>query len=84
MTFGESHGTAVGVTIEGVPSNMKLDIDNIQKQLNRRRPGQSSISTDRNEQDKLEILCGLENGLTLGYPITIIVYNKDMRKQDYK
>ena len=83
-TFGESHGKAVGVTIEGVPSNMKLDLARVQRALNRRRPGQSTISTDRNEEDKLEVLCGLEDGVTLGYPITIIVNNKDMRKGDYK
>lgn len=82
-TFGESHGKAVGVTVEGVPSNMNLDVGRIQSQLDRRRPGQSTISTDRKEEDKVEIICGLENGVTLGYPITAIVFNKDMRREDY-
>ena len=83
-TFGESHCKAVGVIIEGVQPGFKLDLSKIQHQLNRRRPGQSNITTPRNEKDELIVLSGMENGLTLGTPLTIIVNNKDTRPQDYK
>ena len=82
-TFGESHGGAVGVIIDGCPPMLKIDIDLIQQELNRRRPGQSTITTPRNEEDKLEILSGLKGDLTLGTPIAIIVRNKDQRPKDY-
>jgi len=83
-TFGESHASAVGVIIENFPPNFKLSINDIQPQLNRRRPGQSLINTDRDEADEPIILSGIENGLTLGTPIAIIVKNKDIKKEDYK
>ena len=82
-TFGESHCHSVGVTINTPPPNLLLDIDKIQDQLNRRRPGQSSITTPRDEADKLIVLSGMENGKTLGTPLTIIVNNKNTRPQDY-
>ena len=82
-TFGESHCAAVGVIIDGCPSNMKLKEIDIQLQLNRRRPGQSSISTPRDEKDKVKILSGTEKGVTLGTPIAARVYNLDFRPTDY-
>ena len=82
-TFGESHGGAVGVILDGCPPKLKLDIDLIQEELNRRKPGQSAITTQRNEEDKLEILSGLKNNVTLGTPIAMIVKNKDQRPADY-
>lgn len=82
-TFGESHCAGVGVVVDGVPSRLKLQPEDIQKQLDRRRPGQSKLSTDRKEADQVEILSGVENGLTLGSPIGLLVRNKDQRPQDY-
>lgn len=82
-TFGESHCKAVGVIVQGCPSKLKLDETDIQPQLNRRRPGQSEISTPRNEKDKVTILSGVENGLTLGTPISALVNNKDFIPSDY-
>lgn len=82
-TFGESHGKSVGVTIDSPLPNMKLDMNKVQHQLRRRRPGQSGISTPRQESDELIVLSGLEDGVTLGTPLTIIVDNLDQRKGDY-
>ena len=82
-TFGESHGGAVGVILDGCPPKLKIDIDLIQHELNRRRPGQSEITTPRNEEDKLEILSGIKGNVTLGTPIAMIVRNKDQRPKDY-
>ena len=82
-TFGESHGGAVGVILDGCPPNLKINIDLIQNELNRRRPGQSKITTPRKEDDKLEILSGLKEGITLGTPIAMLVRNKDQRPGDY-
>jgi chorismate synthase len=83
-TFGESHCDSVGVVIDGCPPNLDLTEDDIQSQLDRRRPGQSKISTERNEADKVKILSGTERGKTLGSPIGAIVKNRDMRPEDYK
>ena len=82
-TFGESHGGAVGVILDGCPPKLKINIELIQNELNRRRPGQSKITTPRNEDDKLEILSGLKEGITLGTPIAMLVRNKDQRPGDY-
>ena len=82
-TFGESHGGAVGVILDGCPPNLKINIDFIQNELDRRRPGQSKITTPRKEDDKLEILSGLKGGITLGTPIALLVRNKDQRPGDY-
>ncbi|MDR0307953.1 MAG: chorismate synthase [Chitinispirillales bacterium] len=82
-TFGESHGAAVGAVIDGFPPSIPISEKDIQPQLDRRRPGQSSISTQRNEADLVEILSGVENGLSLGTPITLVVKNKDKRPGDY-
>lgn len=82
-TFGESHCKAVGVVVDGCPPGLSLTEDDIQPQLTRRRPGQSALSTDRQEADKVIILSGTENGKTLGTPIGLQVANKDQRPKDY-
>ncbi len=82
-TFGESHCIAVGVVIDGCPPGLSLSAEDIQPQLNRRRPGQSALSTDRQEADQVTILSGTENGKTLGTPIALQVANKDQRPKDY-
>ena len=83
-TFGESHCEAVGVVIDGVPPCLEIDINIIQKQLNRRRPGQSEITTPRKEADEVKILSGIEHGKTLGTPLCAIVNNRNIKKEDYK
>ena len=82
-TFGESHGGAVGVILDGCPPKLKVNINLIQNELDRRRPGQSDITTPRNEEDKIEILSGIKEGFTLGTPIAMLVRNKDQRPGDY-
>lgn len=82
-TFGESHCKAVGVVIDGCPPGLELTEADIQPQLSRRRPGQSALSTDRQEADQVIILSGTENGKTLGTPIGLQVANKDQRPKDY-
>ena len=83
-TFGESHGGGVGVIVDGCPPRLELDLEAIQADLDRRRPGQSRITTPRKEADQVEILSGLLDGVTLGTPIAMVVRNKDQRPQDYK
>jgi chorismate synthase len=82
-TFGESHGPAVGVVIDGCPARLPLPIAAIQAELDRRRPGQSALSSARQEADQLEVLSGISEGMTLGTPIALVVRNKDARSQDY-
>lgn len=82
-TFGESHGAAIGGVLEGMPAGLKIDIGYIQSELNRRRPGQSSIVSERNEADKVELLSGIKDGLTIGTPIGFFVRNKDVKSGDY-
>ncbi len=82
-TFGESHGIAVGVVIDGCPAGLDIDISDIQKELDRRKPGQSSITTARKEDDEAKILSGVFDGKTTGTPITIITYNKGHKSKDY-
>ena len=82
-TFGESHGPAVGVVIDGCPPRLALSEADIQLELDRRRPGQSKITTQRQEGDRVEILSGLLDGLTLGTPIALVVRNQDQRSKDY-
>lgn len=82
-TFGESHGTALGVVIDGCPSNLSIDLDFIQAELNKRKPGQSAITTARKEDESFEILSGVFEGKTTGAPICMMVRNKDQRSQDY-
>lgn len=82
-TWGESHGKALGVVIDGCPSGLKLCEQDIQLYLNRRRPGQSSISTPRKEEDKVEILSGVFEGRTTGTPISLMVFNTAQNSSDY-
>jgi chorismate synthase len=83
-TWGESHGDAVGVVIDGCPPGLELSLDDIQPELDRRRPGQSRITSQRRESDRAEILSGVFEGLTLGTPIMIGVWNEDARGKDYE
>jgi chorismate synthase len=83
-TFGESHCKGVGAVVDGCPPNIELSEGDIQPQLDRRRPGQSKLTTDRNEADRVTILSGVENGRTLGTPIGLLVPNKDQRPGDYQ
>lgn len=83
-SFGESHGKAVGVVIDGCPANLKLDLQQIQSELKRRKPGQSKITTSRNESDDFEILSGILNDTTLGSPITVCINNNDVKSSDYE
>jgi chorismate synthase len=82
-TFGESHGSAVGVIVDGCPPRLPLSIDEIQHDLDRRRPGQSRLVTQRDEADRVEILSGLYDGLTTGTPIAMMVRNGDQRPGAY-
>ncbi len=83
-TFGESHATAVGAVIDGCPAGLALNEADIQRQLDRRRPGQSVLTTARNEADRVHILSGLSNGITLGTPIALLIHNTDQCPGDYK
>ncbi|MEI6112891.1 MAG: chorismate synthase, partial [Cyanobium sp. ELA712] len=83
-TFGESHGGGVGVIVDGCPPRLPLYPEAIQAELDRRKPGQSRITTPRKEDDRVEILSGLLDGLTLGTPIAMVVRNTDQRPQDYR
>ena len=82
-TFGESHGQAIGVILDGCPAGLPIDIQEIQAQLDRRRPGQSDLVTQRQEKDEVHILSGTFEGKTTGTPIGMILYNVDMRSHDY-
>ena len=83
-TFGESHGGAIGVTVEGCPPRLALSPEHIQGDLDRRRPGQSRITTQRNEADRVQILSGVFEGLTLGTPIGMLIPNTDARPEAYE
>lgn len=82
-TFGESHGTAIGGIIDGCPAGLEIDHLFIQNELNRRRPGQSAITSERKETDKVEFLSGIFNHKTTGTPIAFVIQNKDHRSNDY-
>ncbi|KAF1820307.1 bifunctional chorismate synthase/flavin reductase [Dissoconium aciculare CBS 342.82] len=82
-TYGESHGKSVGCIVDGVPPGMELTEDDIQPQMTRRRPGQSALTTPRDEKDRVEIQSGTEFGITLGTPIGLRVMNQDQRPKDY-
>jgi chorismate synthase len=82
-TFGESHGPAIGVVIDGCPAGLAVDAALIQRDLDRRRPGQSRIVTQRKEEDTFEILSGIFEGVTTGTPIALLIRNKDQRSRDY-
>ena len=83
-TFGESHGEAIGGVVDGMPAGIEVDLDFIQSELNRRRPGQSSITTSRQEGDAVELLSGVFEGRTTGCPIGFIVRNTNQHSQDYE
>ena len=82
-TWGESHGKGVGVVVDGCPAGLTLTEADIQQYLNRRKPGQSRFSTPRKEDDAVEILSGIFEGRTTGTPISMVIYNKTQRSQDY-
>jgi len=83
-TWGESHGAAIGCVVDGVPSNISLCEKDLQKYLDKRSPGQSKYTTQRKEDDKVQILSGVFEGLTTGHPISLIIKNKDQRPKDYE
>lgn len=82
-TFGESHGTALGCLLDGVPAGLKIDEEYIQSELDRRKPGKSEFETARKEADKVEILSGVFEGLSTGTPIAMIIYNTNQKSKDY-
>tara|TARA_Y100000992_G_scaffold183913_1_gene124244 strand:+ start:2977 stop:4062 length:1086 start_codon:yes stop_codon:yes gene_type:complete len=82
-TWGESHGQAIGCVIDGAPPNININIKDIQVELDKRKPGQSKFTTQRKEDDKVELLSGIFEGKTTGTPISLIIYNKDVRSKDY-
>jgi chorismate synthase len=84
MTFGESHGPAVGVVVDGCPPKLPLSVETVQRELDRRRPGQSRLVSQRKEPDTVEILSGVLEGATLGTPIAMLVRNEDARSRDYE
>ena len=81
--FGESHGVAIGGVIDGMPAGVKIDTERIQHELDRRRPGQSAITTSRKESDTVEILSGLLDGVTTGTSIGFIIRNENQHSSDY-
>jgi chorismate synthase len=83
-TFGESHGPAVGVIVDGMPPGLAVDTGAIQHELDRRRPGQSALTTQRQEADQVEVLSGVFEGVSLGTPIAMLVRNRDARSKDYE
>lgn len=82
-TFGESHGGGVGAVVDGCPPGIEITVEEIQKELDRRKPGQSDITTPRKEEDTIHILSGVFEGKTTGTPILLIAYNKDTKSEDY-
>ena len=82
-TFGESHGPGIGVVIDGCPAGLSIDTDFIQHELDRRKPGQSRITTQRREADEFEVLSGIFEGQTQGTPIALLIRNTDQRSKDY-
>ena len=82
-TFGESHGPGVGVLVDGMPPGIAVDLARVQHDLDRRRPGQSALTTQRQEADRVEVMSGIVDGTTLGTPILMLVRNTDQRSKDY-
>jgi chorismate synthase len=82
-SFGESHGRCIGATVDGCPAGLEIEEKDIQTMLDLRKPGQSIVTTQRKEDDKVEILSGIYKGHTTGAPITMIIWNKDQRSKDY-
>ena len=83
-TWGESHGPAIGVIIDGCPADLKINKNDIQKELDRRKPGQSKITTTRKEADKVEILSGVFDGKATGTPLSLMIRNADVQSKDYE
>ncbi len=83
-TFGESHGVAIGCIVDGVPAGLKIDKEFIQGELNRRKPGKSQLETSRKEDDKVEILSGVFEGLSTGTPIALVIHNANQKSGDYE
>ena len=83
-TWGESHGPAIGCVVDGCPPNISIKESDIQIELNKRKPGQSKFTTQRKEDDKVNILSGVFEGRSTGTPISLVIYNKDMRSRDYE
>ena len=84
LTFGESHGVAVGVVMDGVKPGLPFDVEAIQRELDRRRPGQSDLVTPRSEADRVQVLSGVFEGRTTGHPIALAVFNENQKSSDYK
>jgi len=82
-TFGESHGKAIGVVVDGVPAGLDIDEDFIQSEMDRRRPGKNKFATQRNEADKVEILSGVFEGKSTGTPIAMVIFNTNQKSRDY-
>ena len=82
--FGQSHGPAIGVTLDGIPAGLPVDLEALQIFLNRRAPGQNSWSTSRCEEDRPEFLGGILDGFTCGAPLAAVISNKNTRSKDYK
>ena len=82
--FGESHGRCVGVVVDGCPAGLQIDMKTIQEELNKRKPGQSMISTTREEVDEIELLSGVFKGYTTGAPICMLIWNKDVDSSRYE
>jgi chorismate synthase len=83
-TFGESHGAGVGVVVDGLPARLPIDVDEIQAELDRRRPGQSRLVTQRDEADAVEIMSGVQDGRSTGAPLAMLVRNADQRSGAYE
>lgn len=83
-TFGESHGVAIGVIIDGCPAGLTIDLDFVQSELDKRRPGQSKITTQRKESDTVQVLSGIFEGKSTGTPISLLIPNEDQRSKDYE
>ena len=81
--FGQSHGPAIGMTLDGIPAGLPVDLEKLQEFLNRRAPGQTDLSTPRKEEDRPEFLGGILDGYTCGAPIAAVIYNKNTRSEDY-
>jgi len=84
LTFGESHGAAVGVVLDGVKPGLPFDLEAIQRELDRRRPGQSDLVTPRSEADRVQVLSGVFEGQTTGHPIALVVFNENQKSGDYR
>ncbi|MCD8543524.1 MAG: chorismate synthase, partial [Sulfurospirillum cavolei] len=83
-TFGESHGRAIGCVVDGVPSGLEIDEAFLQRELDRRRPGQNAFATARKEGDKVEILSGVFEGKSTGTPIAMVIFNENQKSGDYE